>query len=362
MSSETIKNNYSAAIIGVGKAAGSDDASKENAGFRIGYTHAGMYARNPRVTLAAGADINQANLEAFQSEFDVAAGFNDFNALFAEIKPDIVSICTYVGLHRPMMEAAARAGVKMVMCEKPFVNSPADLQAIKEIASETGIKICAMHVRRYAPSYQRAAQLFQSGAVGKPLLCITAVGGWDLSEMASHQLDALRQFNGDKPLEWVMGQMRVRDARSFGHAMEEHALAFFKFEDGARGLVEAGESFNDDGNYLLIGTEGTIRCIGFDTVVVQDENGRRSENLAQEGDVTWDGLWDIALEEALSWLDGGAESQIGLSTVSRTAELNLAAYVSAIRGDRVDFPLSDELNEWPVETLARRHAAQENAA
>jgi hypothetical protein len=38
---------------------------------------------------------------------------------------------------------------------------------------------------------------------------------------------------------------RVRDARAFGHAMEESALAYFAFEDEARGLVETGEQFVD---------------------------------------------------------------------------------------------------------------------
>ncbi len=38
-------------------------------------------------------------------------------------------------------------------------------------------------------------------------------------------------------------------------------------------------------------------------------------------------------------------------------EVNLAAYLSAVRGDRIDLPLDAEamaLDEWPVEILARR--------
>jgi hypothetical protein len=41
----------------------------------------------------------------------------------------------------------------------------------------------------------------------------------------------------------------------------------------------------------------------------------------------------------------------------RVGELNLAAYLSALRGDRIDLPLADadlQVNEWPVELLARR--------
>jgi hypothetical protein len=45
---------------------------------------------------------------------------------------------------------------------------------------------------------------------------------------------------------------------------------------------------------------------------------------------------------------------LGLQNMLLTSELNLAAYLSAVQGDRIDLPLDYTLTEWPVEVLARR--------
>ena len=42
----------------------------------------------------------------------------------------------------------------------------------------------------------------------------------------------------------------------------------------------------------------------------------------------------------------------------RSREIAFAAYLSALRGDRVELPLRGEdlkINEWPVDILARRN-------
>jgi hypothetical protein len=57
----------------------------------------------------------------------------------------------------------------------------------------------------------------------------------------------------------------------------------------------------------------------------------------------------------VAWLDGGPEPMLGLSNMLKTSELNLAAYLSALRGDRIDLPLVDGLAEWPVDAMAKRN-------
>jgi predicted dehydrogenase len=74
----------------------------------------------PKTHLVAVADIVPAHIDAFNDRFDTI-GYTDYRAMLASEQPDIVSICTYVGLHYDMLVAAANAGVKAVFCEKPFV-------------------------------------------------------------------------------------------------------------------------------------------------------------------------------------------------------------------------------------------------
>jgi predicted dehydrogenase len=338
---------YKAAIIGVGKA-GREGSTR--GGWGIGYTHAQMYRSNPRVKLTASADINPTNLRAFGKSFKGVRGYKSHKTMLREVKPDIVSIATYVGVHAEMIEAAARAGVRGIFCEKPFLASIPQCRRIEKVAAETGVKIVVAHVRRYRPAFIRAREIFNSGAIGKPVLCLAGIDGWDLSEWGSHWLDMFRFLNEDAPLRWVFGQARVRDARGFGHAMEEHAIAHFELSNGCRGLLDGGKPTAVGADILLIGSEGSIRIAGEKTLTITSSSGQAIETFGDD----FAACWNAALDDLLAWTDGGPEPTIGLTSMLQTAELNLAAYLSAVRGDRVDFPLADRTDAWPVERLARR--------
>jgi predicted dehydrogenase len=316
-----------------------------------------MFHSDSRVRLVAAADPNPANLDAFQKRYRVDNGYASAAAMFRELKPDIVSIGTYVGLHRELIETAARAGVKGIVCEKPFLASIPQCRAVEHIARETGVKIVVAHVRRYRPAFIRARELFNNGTVGTPVCCISGISNWDLSEWGSHWLDAFRFFNNDRPIRYVFGQTRTRDFRGYGHAMEEQAVAYFEFDNGVRGILDGGRSTNaGDSVLLLVGSEGTIRIESETKLIIHNKSGEKSEEHPQtrRGGETWSGLWSDLLDDLIRWIEGGPEPELGLSNMLKTSELNLGAYISACRGDRVDFPLEEAVDEWPLEELARR--------
>ena len=345
---------YTAAVIGCGAPQGS---SVKGVGCSIGNTHGQMYVEHPRTTLIAAADIKPENLAAFRTRFDVPHGHADYRVILSEYRPDIVSIATHVGLHRRMIEDAARAGMKGIFCEKPFVASPAELRAVYDAVRETGVKLVIAHVRRYRPAFMAARDLYQSGAIGQPVMCLAGIQDWDLSEWGSHWLDMFRFFHNDRPLKWVMGQARVRGQRIYGHATEEHAVAYFEFEGGGRGVVDGGVKLNGDAQMTLVGTDGSIRVYDENRLVIDSPNGRETKDFTEPTRNNWHSLWLDNLQGLVDWLDGGAEPPIGLTYTGPSAELNLAAYVSALRGDRVDFPLDESfwsIDEWPLETIARR--------
>ena len=342
---------YTAAVIGVGKP---NQPFVKGGGHAIGHTHAMMFKRNPRVQLVAGGDINAENLEYYRKAFEVPRGYLDYREMLREEKPDLVSIGTYVGLHRQIIEDCARAGVKGIVCEKPFLNAPADIEPVRELVQQTGVKIAVAHMRRYMPVMQRTRELIHEGVIGQIICYLSGVEGWDLSEMASHWFDLMRYFHGDRPVKWVFGQARVRSLRGYGHAMEDHAIAYFEFDDGARGLIDGGRGLPDGINFLISGTAGTLRVMGEDRVVIETASGQRTESF--EGHPDGPGPWDRLLEDLISWIGGGALPRVELESAIQTLVLNQAAYISAIRGDRVDLPLDPEalrINEYPVEILAR---------
>ncbi len=343
-------NQYKAAVIGVGVPVG---GGVKGGGHQIAYSHARAYQANSRVKLCCAADINPENLRAFQKTFGVTEGFADYRQMLQQCRPDVVSICTYVGLHHQMIMDAAEAGVKAVLCEKPFVATPVQLAQVQRVARESGMKIVVAHLRRHLPVFQRARELYLSGAIGDPMMCVAGIAGWDLSEWGSHWLDMFRFFHDDRPVRWVFGQARVRNFRGYGHAMEEHAVAYFEFEGGGKGLLDGGIAMNGPWTMTLVGTQGTIRIEREDSLVMDTAAGRKIEHQPSD----YNQLWQHMVEDLLTWLEGGPEPITGLSSMAKSAELNLAAYISALRGDRVDLPLTGadaQIAEWPVEMLARR--------
>jgi predicted dehydrogenase len=360
---------YKAAIIGVGAAANSH--GRKGGGHQIGYTHAEMYQRSPRCQLVAGVDINAQNLSAFRDRFNVPQGFADTGEMLRAVKPDIVSIATYVGLHRGFLEQCARAGVNGILCEKPFLASPADIAPVRAIATETGVKIVVAHIRRFRPAFVRARELIRTGAIGTPQLFFSSLGGWDLSEMGSHWFDLMRFFNQDDEVRWVMGQARVRDTKGYGHCIEENAVAHFAFANGVRGLLEAGEGMNGDANFgfVLVGSAGVIRIRAEQALMLETLTGSKVEDftgtppaewsrIGVKGESNeWTNLWDCTLADLIGWIEGGPAARSSLESGLRTLEVNHGAYLSALKGDRVDLPLAGELlqvDRWPVDVIAGR--------
>jgi predicted dehydrogenase len=342
-------NKLKAAVIGVGKP---NQPFQKGGGHAI--VHARMFQKNERVELVAGADINADNLKFYQEKFSVPQGFHDYREMLKVVQPDLVSIGTYVGLHRQILEDCARAGVKGVLCEKPFLTSPADIEPVRKIVAETGMKVCVAHIRRYNPVMERTRQLIADGVIGKVMCYMTGVEGWDLTEMASHWFDLIRMFHSDAPVKWVFGQARVSKLRGYGHAMEDHAIAYFEFADGARAIVDGGRGLPNDVNFVITGTAGTIRVLGEHTVVIDTVAGQRIERPEQKTPV-----WFATLTDLIKWVEGGRAPVVAMENALKTLEVNYAAYISALRGDRVDLPLDAAalaINEYPVELLARRSA------
>lgn len=343
-------------VVGVGQA-GNKEGSPTGGAFRIGHAHARAYGASSRFELVAGADINADNLAYFQETFDVQ-GYPSLQAMLDAANPDVVSICTYVGLHMSMIEDCAASGVKGVVCEKPFVTSPAELNQLRKIVRNSGIKVIVPHRRRYLPAFARACEIYASGEIGAKVCVTAAIGdGWDLSEWGSHWLDMFRFFHGDTMPEWVMGQARVRGRRGFGHAMEDHAVAVMQFPGGGRAVLDVGPSYLPEGaNMVLTGTEGMIIVRNERELRIFGAQGERREDYSAQHDYV--GIWSTMFDTLADWISGGPAPALAFDHVAGTAELNLACYLSMVEGDRIEFPLTSNYDEWPVEELARRKAGK----
>ncbi len=346
---------YRVAIIGVGR------GGQGIGGHSIGYRHAMSYQAQGNCEIVAVADISEENLSRFATEYNVGATYADYQQMIADTKPDIVSVATYAGLHRPMVEACAEAGVRGVWCEKPFALNMDDGIAMVEACERTGTKMIVDHQRRYLHHFQEAKRLWCEGAVGDPVQIFANVGAPDMMEWGTHWLDTMNFLMNDEPASWVLGQVRCTGARrAYGHVQEEHGLAYIGFADGTRGILESIEQINGDFALRLIGTDGFIDCKQDGRLRVLNGDGWRdvpvrSNIHSPSAGYEAEDAWLAALQALLDWLEGSPEPEVSARKGLATTELYLAAYESARRRDRVDLPLTTQA-ELPLEAIAEKRA------
>ena len=103
-------------IIGCGRPRSEGNST----GFGMAHLHAAGYEASPKTTIVAVADISRENLDAFRNEHSVPRGYENAEKMLTVENLDIVSICLWPHLHAPMVQLAAKSGVRAIHCEKPM--------------------------------------------------------------------------------------------------------------------------------------------------------------------------------------------------------------------------------------------------
>jgi predicted dehydrogenase len=157
-----------------------------------------------------------------------------------------------VFLHAPQTLASLRAG-KHVLCEKPMAMNEAEARNMVQAAEECGRKFGVAYYRRAYPKIQRAKQLLNAGAIGRPflaeltchewredmpghrswLLDPAQAGGGPLFDIASHRIDVLNFLFGQP--QRATGYISNAVHRL---SVEDNATLMIDYAGGVRGIVD----------------------------------------------------------------------------------------------------------------------------
>ena len=156
-------------------------------------------------TVVAVADADADGLSAATGRLGLPAdaGFQDYRAMLAEVRPDVVSIAPrHIDQHHAMAIAAAEAGAAGIYMEKPFCRDLVEADAIVEACRASNTKLALAHRNRYHPVLPVVARLIEEGAIGR-LLELRGRGkedhrggGLDLWVLGSHVFDLALGFAG----------------------------------------------------------------------------------------------------------------------------------------------------------------------
>jgi len=156
--------------------------------------------------IVAVADADPRGRSLATKRLNGAKGFADYHAMLKEVQPDVVAVSPrHADQHHDMVLAAIESGAKGIYCEKPFVRTPAEADALIAAAEKHGTKVAVAHRNRYHPALQHIDQLIESGRLGKVLELRgkgkgdRRGGGEDLWVLGSHILNLYCYFGGGKP-------------------------------------------------------------------------------------------------------------------------------------------------------------------
>ena len=293
----------------------------------------------------ACADPKQENADAMAEAHKIPKSgvYSDYKKMLAEVKPYVVSVCTWTGLHKEIIINTANSGVKAIHAEKPMAPTWGESKKLYQACVDNNVMITFCHQRRFGANFVKAKQLANDGTIGN----VYRLEGYcsNLFDWGTHWFDMFFFYNNDEPVEWVMGQINwEKEHNVFGIPVETHGLSYIKWKNGVYGLLVTGGDSGGRCANRIIGTKGMIE--------VDVPQGPRLR-VIHEGITSWespslDGVVPPGSDTTLSVLDlidclkTGREPVLSGRKALQATELIFSTYESSRRRARITLPLDTE--------------------
>jgi predicted dehydrogenase len=179
------------AVIGCGRIGSLWDEGSNDAPL----SHAGAYQQCGRARLVALCDTQSARLHEAGERRGIAHLYQDYRCLFEREALDMVSICTPPGQRLEIIDAALRAGLRVLFCEKPLAADLSVAYAIQQRVRAHGALLGVAYLRRWEPSIASLTDWVRDGGLG---VLQSVLGRYDkgLLNNGSHLLELLLRMTG----------------------------------------------------------------------------------------------------------------------------------------------------------------------
>jgi predicted dehydrogenase len=133
----------------------------------FGKFHYDSWARMDDVDLVGACDLDLSKAKATG-----LPAYRNLHMMLAKAKPDVLDIILPPAAQADAIDAAIRAGIKTVICQKPFCNDLNEAKATTQRAALKDVRIIVHENFRFQPWYRHLKIAITEGAVGD-LLQIT---------------------------------------------------------------------------------------------------------------------------------------------------------------------------------------------
>ena len=170
----------------------------------MGHIHARSWNQRKDVDVVAAMDVSEEAARRLSKEYRVPSIYTDYEEMLVKEELEIVSIATWQGVRAKPTIAAAKAGVRAILGEKPIADNLGNADDMISACEERGVKIAIGHQRRFSPQANEIRRLVASGKVGEP--CAVhhiAKPNAGLLNIGTHNIDIWRYYLGDPETLWV---------------------------------------------------------------------------------------------------------------------------------------------------------------
>lgn len=217
-----MKKIYKAAVIGcgrIGSTFSNDKKQKEIFGIS---SHAEMYKSSKKINLYAAVDKDKRKLLEFKTKWNVSNLYTKTKKLFSYEYFDIVSICTHLNSHYRIIKSAIDHDIKVIFCEKPFVNNLSNAKKILKKIKQKKLFLMVNYWRRWNPLFIDLKKKLESNYLGK-LHHISCYYSGGINNTASHMVDLLY---------YLFGEVIEVRANKMNKNFDPDVTVFLKFKKG----------------------------------------------------------------------------------------------------------------------------------
>ena len=319
-------------------------------------THAAALSQ-AGIDLLAYADRRPEPRAAYAALAPAGTGYADALELLAAERPELVVVATNGPSHAPLTIAAAEAGARWILCEKPMACGLAEARQMVEACAAQGTRLAINHTRRWSPPHRALREALAGGVIGRPRCYLISVGAGRLGCIATHLIDLVRQLSGQDLADvsgWI-DPTGTPDPRG-PEFSDPGGHAVFHLTDGARVYLDQMEDLGLPPSLEIVGSVGRLRVDDLDARF--DVRARRPEDrdrpllaygcplvpVALDFDATpVPDRWTVAIAAAYRELLGDGPISCGGEDGYRAVEGVLAIHLSHQRGHQpVALPLTGD--------------------
>jgi predicted dehydrogenase len=248
-----LKHDYGIGIVGAGG---------------IVQTHLAAY-RKAGLNVAAVCDIRQEAAEATAGRWGIANVYTDYRLMLERPDIQIIDVAIPNEGRVDIVKEAAACG-KHVLIQKPFAHTLEQAREMVEAAEQGGIRLAVNQNARFAPFYDQAKQILDSGALGTPYFMTHEMrinqdtpkaGSWYsrmphflLTDYEIHHIDLMRHWSGKNP-ERVYVSTTPMPGQNFASDMT--AVSILEFAGGLRASLTSVDTKQSDEYFFRFSIEGT---------------------------------------------------------------------------------------------------------